>query len=89
MFPIVLAGEMEELFTALLYGGGNWIGLLVISTLVAGLTLKWKYAGLVCMAATIFIGINYLEHDLGWNALIMFLETIFILGYLAEGKFRG
>jgi hypothetical protein len=44
--------------------------------------LKWKYSGILTMPITTFLGLDYLDHDLGWPAVIMFFATIFTLIYI-------
>ena len=88
MLPIILAG-IDDVFNSLLYGAGAWIGFLILLTLVVGLTFAWKYMGILTLFASILIGINYLDNQLGWQGLGMFLTGIFIIGKLAVEAKRG
>ena len=73
---------MDDFFTSLFYGTGSWLGLLLILSLVVGLTFAWKYMGLVMLPVTVLFGITYFSNNLGWHGLIMVFTAIFILGKL-------
>jgi hypothetical protein len=79
----IFASLVDDAFTALFYGAGSWLGLLLMIALIAGLVSKWKLAGGLFIPVSIFMGINYFNHDLGWHGLIMFLVAIFVLIYMA------
>lgn len=70
---------IDDVFTALFYGTGSWLGLLLFMTLTLGITFAWKYGGFLMMPVSIFLGITYLDNDLGWHGLIMVLVAIFIV----------
>lgn len=70
---------INELFTALFYGSGSWLGLLLFIMFILGITLKFPKAGLLMLPVAVFLGVTYLENDLGWQAIIMWLASVFIL----------
>jgi len=79
-----MAGEFQEFFTELLYGTGCWIGITIMLAFFVAITVKWKHSSVLFLPITIFMGIEYLDRDLGWQALIMFLSGIFMLFYLVK-----
>jgi len=76
--------EIEEVFNVLFFGAGSWLGLLLFLTIFLGLMLKWKYASCILIPIAIFIGLEYLNNDLGWHAITMFMTTVFMLSYLTK-----
>lgn len=70
---------LNDLFNVLFYGSGAWLGLLLMLLLIFGLIIKYPKAGLLMLPVTVFLGINYLNNDLGWHGLIMFLTSTFIM----------
>lgn len=80
---------MAETFETLFYGSGTWLGLLLLLAIMIGLLLKWKYTGVLILPITIFLGIEYMDRDLGWQSIIMFLTSIFVLLYLVKELKRG
>jgi len=75
-------GVIDEAFESLFFGSGSWLGLLLFLIIITGLLFKWKYAGVLLLPMTIFLGIEYLNEGLKWQCMIMFLSSIFILFYL-------
>lgn len=73
----------NELFTVLFYGQGVWLGLLLLLMLMLGISIKYPRAGLLMLPVSVFLGVDYLGHDLGWHSLIMWLASVFILLDLA------
>jgi len=82
-------GVVDEAFEALFFGSGSWLGLLLFLTIMIGLLLKWKYTGVLILPITVFLGIEYMEENLGWQSLIMFLTSTFTLLYLIKELKRG
>ena len=78
-------GVVDEAFEALFFGSGSWLGILLFLSILIGLLLKWKYTGVLILPITIFLGIEYLTYDMGWEAIIMFLTSIFTLIYMMKG----
>jgi hypothetical protein len=74
---------IDDVFTALFLGTGNVLGLLLLMTLMLGITFAWKWGGLLMMPISVILAIYYLDNALGWNALIMIFQAIFIVGRLA------
>jgi len=79
-----MAGEFTEFFTELLYGTGCWIGITIMLALFIAITVKWKYSSVLFLPVTVFMGIEYLNRDLGWQALILFLSSVFMLFFLVK-----
>jgi thiosulfate reductase cytochrome b subunit len=79
-------GTMNEVFRALFYGDGSWLGILLLLSMCLGLLLKWKYSGVLLLPITIFLGMDYLEQNLVWHTLIMWFTTIFVLVYMVKKK---
>jgi len=42
------------------------------------------YSGVLLFPVSIFLAIEYLNKDLGWQSLIMFVTSVFILVYMAK-----
>jgi hypothetical protein len=82
-------GLADEVFNSLFYGAGSWLGLILMLILMIGLTLKWRNASVIMMPMSVMLGINYLNNNLGWHALIMFLTAIFILIEYSHQRGRG
>ena len=80
-----MSGEFTEFFTELFYGSGSWLGLIILIILCLGMLLKWKYSGALFLPIMLFLGIDYLSHNLGWNALIMFFSSVFTVLYMVKG----
>jgi hypothetical protein len=84
---VAMRGEFTELFNELLFGSGNWLGLIVICILLLILASLHKYAGIIAMPIGIFLSLEYATHNLGWHAILTMLEGIFVL-YLSVDKVR-
>jgi len=80
--------DISLVFTELFYGAGSWLGLLILLSIIVALTMKAKYAGVLMLPVTIFLGINYITYDtpLLWNGIIMFFASLFILINLTKGE---
>jgi len=79
-----LAGEFQEFFTELFYGSGAWLGLIILLILCLGMVVKWRYSGALFLPVMLFLGIDYLTNDLGWQALIMFFGSVFIVVFMVK-----
>ena len=87
-----MSGTLEAVnaaFEALFYGSGSWLGLLLFLSIMTGLLLKWKYTGVLVLPITLFLRIDYMDKNLGWQSIIMFLTSIFVLLYLVKELKRG
>lgn len=75
----------------LLFGEGSWLGLVLMMTIIMGFTLKWKLAGVLMIPVTVFMGLDYLGHDLTWHSIIMLCATVFLLYVVGKeiGKGKG
>ena len=79
-----MAGEFNEFFTELFYGSGSWLGLIILLILCLGMVVKWRYSGALFLPVMLFLGIDYLTNDLGWQALIMFFGSVFIVVFMVK-----
>lgn len=73
--------EVEEAFQVLLYGEGAWIGLLLFMTVMIVIGAKSKWASILFIPLSVFIGISYLENvsvssNFMWCAIMMFIMSI-------------
>ena len=84
-----MSNDVAIAFQELFYGEGIWLGILLILAIVTGLTMKNRYATVLCLPVTIFMGINYLQNGTGnqlWGAIIMFCATIFLVVQLMRNR---
>ena len=84
-----MSNDVAVAFQELFYGEGIWLGILLILAIVTGLTMKNRYATVLCLPVTIFMGINYLQNGTGnqlWGAIIMFCATIFLVVQLMRNR---
>jgi hypothetical protein len=72
-------------FNELFFGSGAWLGLLLLLVIIVVLSVRVKYAGVLTLPVTVFLGIDYLNNDLLWHGLIMFFAAIFIILNLVLG----
>jgi hypothetical protein len=84
-----MASAIDQVFESLFYGSGSWLGLILFIILLAALIMAWKNLGLITVPISIMLGLTYLNHDLGWHSLTMFLYSIFAIIYLSKDKLRG
>jgi len=70
-----IALVLDELF----YGSGSWLGILLLLILIIGISLKEKYAGLLMLPVTVFIGLDYLSENMLWHMIIMFTASAFVV----------
>ena len=75
---------VNQAFQSLFYGDGSWLGIILLLSLCLGLVLKWKYAGVLFLPINLFIGIDYLNRNMAWHAIIMFFATVFILIFMIK-----
>lgn len=84
-----MSNTMEVALNELFYGAGIWLGLLIILSFIVGISMKWKYASLLCLPITLFMGIDYLTNGTGnqlWAAIVMFFASFFLLVNLMRGN---
>jgi len=74
----------QDFFFELLYGTGSWFGVLLLLAFMIGLLTRWKYSGVLLLPVTIFLAIDYLNNDLAWQSIIMFVSSVFIIVYMAK-----
>jgi hypothetical protein len=75
---------VNSAFESLFFGAGSWFGLLLILSISLGLMLKWKYSGVLFLPVMVFLGLDYLSHDLAWQALIVWSSSLFLLLYMVK-----
>ena len=78
----------NALWESLFFGNGSWLGILIIISIIVALLIKYRYVAVLTMPITILWGIEFLNRDLGWQALIMFLTTIFTVIYITAKRGR-
>jgi hypothetical protein len=78
--------EIAIAFDELFYGSGMWLGLLLLIAIIIGISLKAKWAGIITLPATVFMGINYLTEGLMWHAILMVLTGVFIVVNMFKGN---
>ena len=76
--------EWNDLFKALLFGEGAWLGLIIILVICIVAIGAWKYSACLFIPVMVFLGIAYLGQNLGWQALIMFFASCFFSAYLIK-----
>ena len=54
--------------------------------LIVGLATAKREMGVVMFPVSLLIGIAYLENDLGWHALAMFIAAAVVAFTVLEGK---
>lgn len=74
----------EEFFTALMYGSGAWISLLLIVGIMFLVALKVRFSGVFLIPFSCFLIIMYWDNvgvsDLFmWSTFLLFLSMIVIL----------
>ena len=79
---------IDDVFNALFFGSGSWLGLLLFLAIMIGLLIKTEWSGVLLLPITVFLGIAYLNQDLGWHAIIMFFTSIFIVVYMMKKSRR-
>lgn len=80
--------QLNQVFEAMFYGQGVYLGLLLYITLIAGLVLRWRYMAVLTFPISMFIALEYLFRDLVWPSAVMFFTSIFLLGYMIK-MFKG
>ena len=70
---------VDQAFQSLFFGAGSWLGLILMLMLIVGLVLKWKEAAVLMFPVSIFLGLQYLDNDLGVHTSIMWLSSVFIV----------
>jgi len=79
-----MAQTFQDFFLELLYGSGSWFGILLLLAFIIGLLMRWKYSGVLLLPVTVFLAIDYLNNDLAWHSIIMFVSSVFIIVYMAK-----
>lgn len=89
MFEIYLKSGLmsvyDDAFDALLFGSGSYLGLLIIIAITVILLVVWKYSGVLTFPISLTLGIYYLMNNLGTQALIIWVNAIFILVFMVKG----
>ena len=87
MIPFAYAA-IDDMFTALFFGTGAWLGFIIFVVLISGLALAWKPLVVVSLAISMLLGLEYLQQGLGWQSILMFIVGILVLFYTAS-KWKG
>ena len=74
---------IDEVFEALFFGSGAWLGLLIFLTLSVSLVLMWKYAGFFVALIILMFEVEYYTRldDYGnhvWKMIILLFVGLFI-----------
>ena len=80
----MMAETFADFFNELLYGAGAWFGLLIIVAICLLLVLAWKYASVITFPISLLMAIDYTQHNLIWQAIIMTVTALFSLIYLMQ-----
>lgn len=78
--------DVQLAFEELFFGAGSWLGILLLLAIIAVLTLKNRYLGVLMIPVTLFLGIDYIDNGLMWNGIIMFLASVFVLFIIATQR---
>ena len=91
MLSSFVGTEIEEAFFELFFGvQGGWIGFLIVASIMLLVTAKVKYAGIMFMVVSVFMGIMMAEelavnNNLMWCMLMYFSMPIFLLLVMVKG----
>lgn len=77
---------IDEVFNALFFGSGSWLGLLLFLMLIVGLAITKREMGVIMFPVALLLGLEYLSHDLGWHALMMFIAAAVVAFIVLENK---
>jgi hypothetical protein len=83
---LIVFTAIDDVFNALFFGSGSWLGLLLFLMLIVGLAMTKREMGVVMFPVSLLIGIAYLENDLGWHALAMFISCAVVAFIVLENK---
>lgn len=77
---------IDDVFNALLFGSGSWLGLIIIIAVIISVALgtRKKVGSMIFIPVTVFMAIEYLNNvsvnsKFMWSAVIMFILTMFLL----------
>ncbi len=77
---------IETVFQELLFGSMSYLVLLVFLALVWALVLMRRELAALMLPFSVIMGLEYLTNNLGWHGLFMFINSIFIMLYVATKK---
>ncbi len=85
-----MSSEVAAAFNELFYGSGAWLGILILELIIISGSLKSKWASVLFLPITVFMGIDYLDNvtvntNQVWLAVIMFFTAIFLVFNLVHG----
>lgn len=83
-----MAGEFIEFFNELMFGSGNWIGLIIIAVILLIMAGLHRWGGIIAMPIGILVGLEYASHNLGWHAILLIFEGILVM-FLSIQKVKG
>lgn len=75
--------EIDEVFRALLFGEGFWLGFLIITSVCLLVANRIKYSGSIFVMVLIFLGLEYSENLVSssnkmWGIVLCFIGVIFL-----------
>ena len=76
--------EIAEVFTEMFYGGGAWLMLIILVSMILTISVKVKHSIILFIPISIFLGLNYLDNatasnNLEWCAIIMWIVPVFLI----------
>ena len=79
---------IDQAFESLFYGAGSWLGLLLFVVLIISISSKVKYSGAILLPVSVFMFLNYTEHELFWHGIVIIFAGIYAIimtGLQAKG----
>lgn len=77
---------IETIFTELMFGSLSYLMLLIFLAVIWALVLMRKELAALMLPLSVIMGLEYLTNSLGWHAIFMFLNAIFIMLFVAMKK---
>lgn len=71
---------------ALMFGSFSYFILIIFIIVIFAAVLIRRALGVLMVPVCVLTGIMYLNQDLGWHGLLMFLAGIFIVLFMAAKK---
>lgn len=68
-----------EVFTSILFGDGAIFGWILLTTLIAGFSLKWHEVSVIMVPVCLLMAMEYVNHSLGWYALLTGFLAVFLV----------
>lgn len=68
-----------EFFTEFMFGSGSWFALIIAILLLMVISILNKYGGILSWAIAFFMFFMYINHEMFWEAILMFIAGLFML----------